>query len=92
MTTATRTGTHLTVLAVLGVTHLLNDLMQSLIPAAYPILKEVYALDFVQIGMITLTFQIAGAMLQLVIGMVTDKYPAPYSPVMGMIFTLSGMV
>ena len=56
MTTATRTGTHLTVLAVLGVTHLLNDLMQSLIPAAYPILKEVYALDFVQIGMITLTF------------------------------------
>ena len=92
MTTATRSGTHLTVLAVLGVTHLLNDLMQSLIPAAYPILKEAYALDFVQIGLITLTFQVAGAMLQPVIGMATDKYPAPYSPVVGMMFTLSGLV
>lgn len=92
MTTATRSRTHLTVLAVLGVTHLLNDLMQSLIPAAYPILKEAYKLDFVQIGMITLTFQFAGAMLQPVIGMVTDKYPAPYSPVVGMMFTLSGLV
>ena len=51
MQTATRTGTHLTVLMVLGLTHLLNDMMQSLIPASYPILKEVYALDFVQIGM-----------------------------------------
>ncbi len=92
MTTATRSGTHLAVLAVLGLTHLLNDMMQSLIPAAYPILKEAYALDFVQIGMITLTFQIAGAMLQPVIGMVTDRHPAPYSPVVGMIFTLSGLV
>src|SRR5690606_30205589 len=58
MTIATRSGTHLTVLVVLGMTHLLNDLMQSLIPAAYPILKESYALDFVQIGLITMTFQI----------------------------------
>lgn len=92
MTTSARSGTHLSILAVLGFTHLLNDLMQSLIPAAYPILKEVYALDFVQIGMITLTFQIAGAMLQPVIGMITDRYPAPYSPVIGMTFTLSGLV
>tara|TARA_R110002049_G_scaffold203654_1_gene374220 strand:+ start:16653 stop:17846 length:1194 start_codon:yes stop_codon:yes gene_type:complete len=92
MTTMTRSGTHLTVLVVLGSTHLLNDLMQSLIPASYPILKEAYALDFVQIGMITLTFQIAGALLQPVIGMVTDRYPAPYSPVVGMMFTLSGLV
>lgn len=79
-------------LAVLGLTHLLNDLMQSLIPAAYPLLKQAYALDFVQIGLITLTFQIAGAMLQPVIGMITDKHPAPYSPVVGMMFTLSGLV
>ncbi len=79
-------------LAVLGLTHLLNDLMQSLIPAAYPILKQAYALDFIQIGMITLTFQVAGAMLQPVIGMVTDRHPAPYSPVVGMMFTLSGLV
>lgn len=92
MTTTTRTKTHLAVLAVLGLSHMLNDLMQSLIPAAYPILKEAYALDFVQIGMITLTFQIAGAMLQPVIGMVTDKYPAPYSPVVGMMFTFSGLL
>lgn len=92
MTTATRSKTYLSVLVVLGSTHLLNDLMQSLIPASYPILKETYALDFVQIGMITLTFQIAGALLQPVIGMVTDKHPAPYSPVVGMMFTLSGLV
>lgn len=94
MTTAAkpRSGTYLTVLMVLGLTHLLNDLMQSLIPASYPILKEAYDLDFVQIGLITLTFQIAGALLQPVIGMVTDKHPAPYSPVVGMMFTLSGLV
>lgn len=92
MTIATRSGTHLAVLVVLGSTHLLNDMMQSLIPAAYPILKQTYALDFVQIGMITLTFQIAGAMLQPVVGMITDRHPAPYSPVVGMMFTLSGLV
>jgi len=89
---AARSRTHLAVLAVLGLTHLLNDLMQSLIPAAYPILKDAYALDFVQIGMITLTFQVAGSLLQPVIGMVTDRHPAPYSPVVGMMFTLSGLV
>jgi len=92
MTIAARSGTYLTVLTVLGMTHLLNDLMQSLIPAAYPILREIYQLDFVQIGMITLTFQVAGALLQPVIGMITDRYPAPYSPVVGMMFTMSGMV
>ncbi len=80
------------VLAVLGIAHLLNDLMQSLIPAVYPLLKESYALDFTQIGMITLTFQLAGAMLQPVVGMVTDKRPAPYSPVVGMMFTLAGLI
>ncbi|MCX7560496.1 MFS transporter [Sulfitobacter sp. F26204] len=92
MTTAIRSRTYLSVLVVLGSTHLLNDLLQSLIPASYPILKETYALDFFQIGMITLTFQIAGALLQPVMGMVTDRYPAPYSPVVGMMFTLSGLV
>jgi FSR family fosmidomycin resistance protein-like MFS transporter len=92
MTLTSRSGTHIAVLVVLGMTHLLNDMMQSLIPAAYPILKEAYALDFVQIGMITLTFQIAGAMLQPIIGMITDRHPAPYSPVVGMMFTLSGLV
>lgn len=92
MTTAIRSETHLAILVVLGLTHFLNDLMQSLIPAVYPILKESYALDFTQIGMITLTFQLAGAMLQPVVGMVTDRHPAPYSPVVGMMFTLSGLI
>jgi len=92
MTTPNRSGTYLSVLVLLSSTHLLNDLMQSLIPASYPILKETYALDFVQIGFITLTFQIAGALLQPVIGMMTDRHAAPYSPVVGMMFTLSGLV
>ncbi|MDA9612608.1 MFS transporter [Paracoccaceae bacterium] len=92
MSTTTRSKTYLFVLVVLGSTHLLNDLMQSLIPASYPILKESYGLDFVQIGIITLTFQIAGALLQPIIGMTTDRYPAPYSPVVGMMFTMSGLV
>lgn len=87
-----RSKSYVVVLLVLGFTHLLNDLMQSLISASYPILKDAYALDFVQIGVITLTFQIAGSLLQPVIGMVTDKRPAPYSPVVGMMFTLSGLV
>jgi len=96
MTTATmpagRARTHVNVLMVLGLAHLLNDMMQSLIPAAYPLLKGKYALDFAQVGMITMTFQIAGSLLQPVVGMVTDRRPAPYSPVAGMMFTLSGLV
>ncbi len=87
-----RSKTYLAVLLILGLTHLLNDLMQSLIPAAYPILQVVYDLDFVQIGLITLTFQTAGSLLQPVIGALTDRRPAPYSPVIGMLFTLSGLV
>lgn len=91
-TSLSRPKTYIAVLIVLGLTHGLNDLMQSLIPASYPILREVYALDFVQIGLITLTFQIAGSLLQPVIGMLTDRRPAPYSPVAGMMFTLSGLL
>ena len=92
MTTSTRSKTYIYLLIILSSTHLLNDLMQSLIPASYPILKAKYSLDFIQIGMITLTFQIAGALLQPIIGMVTDRHAAPYSPVVGMMFTLSGLV
>ena len=88
----TRPKVYLPVLLILGLTHLLNDLMQSLIPAAYPIIKETYLLDFAQIGLITMTFQVAGSFLQPLVGMVTDKRPAPYSPVFGMLFTLSGLV
>lgn len=87
-----RPRTHLAVLFVLSLSHLLNDLMQSLIPAAYPLLRESYGLEFVQIGMIAMTFQIAGSLLQPVMGLVTDRYPAPYSPVAGMLFTAAGLV
>ncbi len=79
-------------LVILGLTHFLNDLMQSLIPAAYPILRDAYSLDYVQIGFITLTFQIAGSLLQPVVGIISDRRPMPYSPVVGMMFTLSGLV
>ncbi len=92
MATSIRTKTYLSLLLILSSTHLLNDLMQSLIPASYPIIKEKYLLDFVQIGVITLTFQVAGALLQPVIGMMTDRHAAPYSPVVGMLFTFSGLV
>lgn len=89
---ATRPKTWLNVLLILGVTHLLNDLIQSLIPAVYPILRDKYQLDFIQIGVITLTFQIAGSLLQPVVGALTDRRPFPYSTVAGMIFTLSGLL
>ncbi|MCC6176692.1 MAG: MFS transporter [Chloroflexi bacterium] len=88
----TRPRVYMPVLLILGLTHLLNDLMQSLIPAAYPIMKDAYVLDFAQIGIITMTFQVAGSLLQPVVGMVTDKRPAPFSPVVGMLFTLAGLV
>ncbi|MFW7341879.1 MFS transporter [Pollutimonas sp. H1-120] len=87
-----RPAVHISILLVLSATHLLNDLIQSLIPAVYPIIKESYALDFMQVGMITLFFQISGSLLQPVIGWWTDRRPAPYSPVVGMGFTLSGLL
>jgi MFS transporter, FSR family, fosmidomycin resistance protein len=83
---------YIAVLLLLGSTHLLNDLIQALIPAIYPIIKDTYALDFVQIGIITLTFQIAGSLLQPLVGHYTDQHPMPYSTAVGMIFTLVGVL
>ncbi|MFJ5370403.1 MFS transporter [Bosea sp. CER48] len=80
------------VLIVLSVTHLLNDMIQSLIPAIYPIIKESYRLDFGQIGLITLTFQVSASLLQPAVGLYTDKHPMPYSMVVGMGFTLAGLI
>jgi FSR family fosmidomycin resistance protein-like MFS transporter len=91
-TSAVQPKAYIAVLLVLGSTHLLNDLMQSLIPAIYPIIKDKYALDFVQIGIITLTFQIAGSLLQPLVGHYTDQHPMPYSTAVGMIFTLLGLL
>ncbi|HEV2554277.1 MAG TPA: MFS transporter [Bosea sp. (in: a-proteobacteria)] len=80
------------VLIALSATHLLNDMMQSLIPAIYPIIKVAYGLDFGQIGLITLTFQITASLFQPLVGAYTDKNPMPYSMVVGMGFTLFGLV
>jgi len=68
------------VILSLSFCHLLNDMMQSLVPALYPILKDSYALTFGQIGFITLAFQCTASMLQPVVGMYTDKKPSP-SPI-----------
>ncbi len=84
-----------TVMAVLGaisLCHLLNDTIQSLLPAIYPILKDSYDLSFTQIGYLTLTFQITASILQPVVGLYTDHRPKPYSLPFGMIFTLVGLL
>lgn len=80
------------VLFAISVSHFLNDLIQSLIPAIYPILKDNYALDFTQIGLISLAFQFTSSLLQPVVGFYTDKRPRPYSLAIGMGFTLCGLV
>ena len=72
--------------------HLLNDLLQAVIPAAYPILKENFNLTFTQIGLITLAYQLAASILQPLVGLYTDKKPKPFSQIFGMLFTLSGIV
>lgn len=72
--------------------HLLNDLMQVVIPSTYPLLKEKFNLSFTQIGLITFVFQLTASILQPFIGFYTDKKPKPYSLVFGMIFTVSGLV
>ena len=85
-------GTVLSVLGAISVSHMLNDLIQSLLPAIYPILKQSYALDFGQIGLITLTFQVTASMLQPVVGLYTDRHPLPYSLATGMGFSLCGLL
>jgi len=80
------------ILAALSFCHLLNDMMQSLIPAIYPILKQNFRLDFTQIGLITLVLQITGALFQPVIGFVSDRHPRPFALTAGMGFTLTGML
>ena len=80
------------IVLALTFTHLLNDLMQSLLPAIYPIIKDQYGLSFAQIGLITLAFQLTASMLQPVVGIYTDRKPRPYSLVAGMALTLIGLV
>src|SRR5208337_1757271 len=80
------------VLGAISFSHFLNDMMQSLIISIYPLLKGEFHLSFVQIGAITLTYQICASLLQPVIGVYTDKHPQPYSLSLGMCFTLVGML
>jgi len=80
------------VLGAISFSHLLNDMIQSLILAIYPLLKQNYQLSFAQIGLITLTYQLTASLLQPVVGTFTDRRPRPFSLVLGMGLTLSGLL
>ncbi|MBA1141966.1 MFS transporter [Mesorhizobium neociceri] len=85
-------ATAFTVILAVSFCHGVNDIMQSLLPAIYPLLKENYGLDFWQIGLLTFTFQVTASLLQPVIGMITDKRPMPYSLPYGMASSLIGLI
>jgi MFS transporter, FSR family, fosmidomycin resistance protein len=80
------------VLGAISFSHFLNDMMQSLIVAIYPLLKGEFRLSFAEIGAITLTYQVCASLLQPIIGIYTDKHPKPYSLSLGMCFTFVGML
>jgi FSR family fosmidomycin resistance protein-like MFS transporter len=88
----TRARTVFRILAAISFCHLLNDMMQSLILALYPLLKRSYHLDFGQVGLITLTNQLTASLLQPLVGLFTDRRPVPYSLATGMGFTLAGLL
>ncbi|MGE5521547.1 MAG: MFS transporter [Candidatus Dadabacteria bacterium] len=85
-------GTIFSILLAISFSHLLNDTLQSLIPAIYPLVKESFRLNFSQVGFITFTFQLAASLLQPFIGFYTDKKPQPFSLAIGMALTLIGLV
>jgi FSR family fosmidomycin resistance protein-like MFS transporter len=85
-------GTAVGILAAISFCHLLNDMMQSLLPALYPMLKGSYGLSFGQIGLLTFTFQFTASLLQPLIGAFADRTPRPYSLAAGMGFTLAGLL
>lgn len=80
------------ILISIAVAHLFNDLLQSVIPAVYPILKSKFNLSFTQIGLITFSYQMAASILQPFVGLYTDKKPKPFSQIFGMVFTLIGII
>jgi MFS transporter, FSR family, fosmidomycin resistance protein len=84
--------TAVTILAAISFCHLLNDMMQSLLPALYPMLKGSYRLSFGQIGLLTFTFQFTASLLQPLVGAMADRTPRPYSLAAGMAFTLAGLL
>jgi FSR family fosmidomycin resistance protein-like MFS transporter len=89
---AARRATAFAILTAVSVSHLLNDTIQAIIPAIYPLLKSAFALSFAQIGLMTLTQQITASLLQPVVGYYTDRHPTPYSLVVGMSFTFVGLL
>ena len=80
------------VLFAVSFAHLLNDMMQALLPAIYPTLKTAYHLDFAEIGFVTFAFQFTASLLQPLVGFVADKRPMPWSLATGMVFTLIGLL
>ena len=88
----TQQGTAFAVLGAISFSHLLNDTIQSLVPAIYPLLKSAFALSFAQVGLMTLTLQLTASLLQPVVGLYTDRRPTPYSLVVGMGFSLVGLL
>src|SRR5438445_2436841 len=85
-------GTAFSIILALSFSHFLNDMMQSLLPALYPMLKGTYGLSFAQIGMITLTSQLISSVLQPAVGMFADHRPQPYSLAIGMGVTFVGLL
>ncbi len=91
-TVRAESDTNFRILGAISFSHLLNDMIQSLILAIYPILKSGFNLSFAQIGLITLTYQLTASLLQPAVGMITDRKPLPYSLPVGMGFTLCGLL
>ena len=85
-------GTAYSILFTIGSCHLLNDMIQSVIPALYPLLKDKFGFTFAQIGIITLVFQLASSVFQPFVGNYADRHPQPYSLALGMCFTLAGLL
>ena len=85
-------GTVYSILIICGISHFLNDLIQSIIPSIYPIIKDKFDFSFAQIGIITLMFQMASSILQPFTGLYADKHPRPYALSVGMCFTLIGLL
>ena len=85
-------GTIFPILVAISFAHLLNDMMQSVIPSIYPIIKDEYGLSFIQIGIITLVFQMTSSILQPLVGLYSDRHPHPFSLSTGMLFTLAGII
>ena len=85
-------GTVYSMLILCCISHFLNDMIQSIIPSIYPIIKEKYNFSFAQIGVITLVFQMTSSILQPFTGLYADKHPRPYALSIGMCFTLTGLI